>query len=72
MGVVTGQGLAGLVRQRYGVRIGVGAVVLLHGWALGQHTYRSVIDAIASQDCRVIAPSLPGFGGTPALPGWRQ
>lgn len=43
-------------------------VLLLHGWALGQHTYRSVIDAIASQDCRVIAPSLPGFGGTPALP----
>ncbi|MGA0893176.1 MAG: alpha/beta fold hydrolase [Ilumatobacteraceae bacterium] len=43
-------------------------VLLLHGWALGQHTYRSVIDAIAAQDCRVIAPSLPGFGGTPGLP----
>lgn len=43
-------------------------VVLLHGWALGQHTYRAVIEAIAEQDCRVIAPSLPGFGGTPGLP----
>lgn len=43
-------------------------VLLLHGWALGQHTYRAVIEAIAGQDCRVIAPSLPGFGGTAALP----
>ena len=43
-------------------------VLLLHGWALGQRTYRAVIEAIAEQDCRVIAPSLPGFGGTPALP----
>ncbi len=44
-------------------------VVLLHGWALGQHTYRDVILAIAAQGCRVIAPSMPGFGGTPELPG---
>lgn len=43
-------------------------VLLLHGWALGQRTYRAVIEAIAEQNCRVIAPSLPGFGGTPALP----
>lgn len=44
-------------------------VVLLHGWALGQHTYRAVIEAIAAQGCRVIAPTLPGFGGTAGLPG---
>ena len=44
-------------------------VVFLHGWALGQHTYRDVIEAIAAQGCRVIAPSMPGFGGTPELPG---
>ena len=44
-------------------------VVLLHGWALGQHTYRDVIATIAAQGCRVIAPALPGFGGTPDLPG---
>jgi len=43
-------------------------VVVLHGWALAQHTYRQVVAAIAGQGCRVIAPSLPGFGGTPDLP----
>jgi pimeloyl-ACP methyl ester carboxylesterase len=43
-------------------------VVLLHGWALAQHTYRDVIQSVARQGCRVIAPSLPGFGGTAELP----
>jgi pimeloyl-ACP methyl ester carboxylesterase len=43
-------------------------VILLHGWALAQHTYRSVVERIASQGCRVIAPSMPGFGGTRDLP----
>lgn len=43
-------------------------VLLLHGWGLGQRTYRAVIEAIAEQDCRVIAPSMPGFGRTPGLP----
>jgi pimeloyl-ACP methyl ester carboxylesterase len=43
-------------------------VVLLHGWALAQHTYREVIDEIAAQGCQVIAPAMPGFGGTPELP----
>ena len=43
-------------------------VVLLHGWGLADHTYRGVIASIASQGCRVIAPSLPGFGGTGELP----
>lgn len=44
-------------------------VVLLHGWALGQHTYRDVIERIARQGCRVIAPSMPGFGGSGDLTG---
>lgn len=44
-------------------------VVLLHGWALGQHSYRDVIETIAAQGCRVIAPALPGFGGSAELPG---
>ena len=44
-------------------------VLLLHGWALGQHTYRDVISAIAEQGCRVVAPALPGFGGSAELPG---
>jgi pimeloyl-ACP methyl ester carboxylesterase len=43
-------------------------VVFLHGWALAQHTYRGVIERIARQGCRVIAPALPGFGGTKDLP----
>ena len=43
-------------------------VVFLHGWALGQHTYRDVLSTIADTGCRVIAPSLPGFGGTPDMP----
>lgn len=43
-------------------------VVFLHGWALAQHTYRGVVERIAAQGCRVIAPSMPGFGGTGDLP----
>jgi len=43
-------------------------VVLLHGWGLADHTYRDVIARIAAQNCRVIAPSMPGFGGTHDLP----
>lgn len=43
-------------------------LVLLHGWALGQHTYRDVISTLADQGCRVIAPGLPGFGGSADLP----
>ncbi len=46
-------------------------VVLLHGWALGQHTYRDVVERIASDGVRVIAPSLPGFGATGELPDER-
>ena len=44
-------------------------VVLLHGWALAQHTYRRVIEEIADQGCMVIAPSMPGFGGSGDLAG---
>ncbi|TPW16288.1 MAG: putative hydrolase [Acidimicrobiaceae bacterium] len=43
-------------------------VVLLHGWALAQHTYRDVVETIAAQGCRVIAPAMPGFGGSGDLP----
>ncbi len=44
-------------------------VVLLHGWALAHHTYRGVIETIAAQGCQVIAPAMPGFGGSADLPG---
>lgn len=43
-------------------------VLLLHGWALAHHTYRGVIETIADQGCQVLAPALPGFGGTRDLP----
>lgn len=43
-------------------------VVLLHGWGLAHHTYKDVIASVASQGCRVIAPALPGFGGTHDVP----
>ncbi len=52
----------------YGV-LGEGLPVLfLHGWALGHHTYKGVVARIAAHGCRVVAPALPGFGGTDDLP----
>jgi hypothetical protein len=43
-------------------------VVFLHGWALGHQTYRAVIAEVAAQGVRVLAPAMPGFGGTDPLP----
>jgi pimeloyl-ACP methyl ester carboxylesterase len=43
-------------------------VLFLHGWALGHHTYRSVVEAVAAHGVKVIAPTLPGFGRTDPLP----
>jgi pimeloyl-ACP methyl ester carboxylesterase len=52
----------------YGV-VGEGLPVLfLHGWALGQHSYKEVASRIAAQGCQVWAPALPGFGGSADLP----
>jgi pimeloyl-ACP methyl ester carboxylesterase len=53
----------------YGV-VGHGLPVLfLHGWALGEHSYRTVVRRIAARGCRVYAPALPGSSGTADLPG---
>ena len=38
-------------------------VLLLHGWAAPAQTYRLIIDHLSSR-CRVVAPDLPGFGGS--------
>ena len=55
-------------RVRYGV-VGSGPPALfLHGWGLGPHAYGRAIEAMAAAGCRVVAPALPGFGGTPELP----
>lgn len=43
---------------------GTGPVVLLlHGWGAPAETYRLIIDHLSAY-CRVIAPDLPGFGGS--------
>lgn len=38
-------------------------VLLLHGWGAPAETYRLIIDHLSAY-CRVIAPDLPGFGGS--------
>jgi pimeloyl-ACP methyl ester carboxylesterase len=43
-------------------------VVFLHGWALSDHTYRGSLDRLARHGFTVLAPALPGFGGTAGLP----
>jgi pimeloyl-ACP methyl ester carboxylesterase len=44
-------------------------VVFLHGWGLGHHAYKRPLARLALRGCRVLAPALPGFGGTGSLPG---
>jgi pimeloyl-ACP methyl ester carboxylesterase/glycine cleavage system regulatory protein len=52
----------------YGIA-GAGAPVLfLHGWALGHHAYKRVLRRVARRSSLVLAPALPGFGGTADLP----
>jgi pimeloyl-ACP methyl ester carboxylesterase len=54
---------------RYG-EAGTGTpFVFLHGWGLSDHTYKRALGRLAQLGVRVIAPSLPGFGGTAPLPG---
>lgn len=55
-------------RVRYG-EVGSGpAALFCHGWGLRPNAYARPIAAMAAAGCRVVAPSLPGFGGTPELP----
>jgi pimeloyl-ACP methyl ester carboxylesterase len=42
-------------------------VLLLHGWGLGHHAYKPALDQLVVDGYRVLAPALPGFGGTPDL-----
>ena len=44
-------------------------VLFLHGWGLGQHAYKRALKRLAQLGCQVFAPAMPGFGGTPGLPG---
>ena len=55
-------------RVRYG-EVGTGPpAVFLHGWGMRPRGYSRPIEAMAAAGCRVVAPALPGFGGTPELP----
>ncbi len=47
-------------------------VLFLHGWGLGPRSYRSALLALMSRGCRVHAPALPGFAGTPDLKRGRR
>jgi pimeloyl-ACP methyl ester carboxylesterase len=54
------------------VDVGTGrTVVFLHGWGAGHHAYRRSVRRLASTGVRVLAPALPGFSGTTALPAAR-
>jgi pimeloyl-ACP methyl ester carboxylesterase len=44
-------------------------VVFLHGWGLSARSYAQALPLIAATGSRVIAPALPGFGRSDALPG---
>ncbi len=41
--------------------------LFLHGWGLRPNAYLRVIGAMAGAGCQVVAPCLPGFGGTAEL-----
>jgi len=42
-------------------------VVFLHGWGLDHRVYKRALARLAAAGVRVVAPALPGFGGTAAL-----
>ena len=42
-------------------------VLLLHGWGVDASVYHLILDHLSSY-CRVIAPDLPGFGGSEEPP----
>ncbi len=43
-------------------------VLFLHGWGLDHRAYRRSLKRLTTRGCRVVAPTLPGFGGTTGLP----
>jgi pimeloyl-ACP methyl ester carboxylesterase len=54
---------------RYGI-LGEGHPLLfLHGWGLGYRSYSGALRHLAESGARIIAPALPGFAGSPGLPG---
>ena len=47
-------------------------VLFLHGWGLDHRAYERSLRRLTARGCRVIAPSLPGFGRTADLPGGQR
>jgi pimeloyl-ACP methyl ester carboxylesterase len=47
-------------------------VLFLHGWGLDHEVYRRSLRRLTARGCRVVAPSLPGFGFTDELPTRRR
>ena len=48
---------------------GTGPLVLfLHGWGLDHKAYKRALSRLVTAGVHVLAPALPGFGGTAALP----
>ena len=43
-------------------------VVFLHGWGLDHKAYKRALARMVTAGVHVVAPALPGFGGTAALP----
>src|SRR3954447_24928629 len=40
-------------------------LLFLHGWGLGQHTYKRTLKRLVQLGCRVFAPLSPGWGAPP-------
>jgi pimeloyl-ACP methyl ester carboxylesterase len=53
---------------RYGVAGEGFPLVFVHGWGLGQYSYKRALKRLVHLGCRVYAPALPGFGGSAELP----
>lgn len=54
-------------RAVYGIGGEGPPILFLHGWGLGYASYRPALHHLTSRG-RVVAPSLPGLGGTASLP----
>jgi len=51
----------------YGEAGGGPVALFLHGWGLDHRVYKRALARLVAAGVRVIAPALPGFGGTAAL-----
>jgi pimeloyl-ACP methyl ester carboxylesterase len=52
------------VKYSEGGRSGSPTILLLHGWGLGHHAYKPALLELVAAGYHVVAPALPGFGGT--------